>query len=162
MTTHNSFAAKVFSPRIMARALTSFDRASAFLVVVGWVVAFMMLILADIAVHRIASVSVDKESPGVKVVASAMSPDEIKPVYDRLEKRFPDLKMRLDDGQKIEIASDSGAGFQQWIAAIQAVETEAPQFSWSFDSFCVGQCGDRGLMSAAIVGQKKEFSSRAD
>jgi len=154
----NNFAVRAFSPSLIARGLTSFDRATGFLVVLCWIAAFAMLIMADIAVHRAASLA-ETKTGGAQVVASAMSPDEIQPVFERLRQRFPALKIRLEDGQKLEIWSNDGSSFQQWIAAIQAVETFAPQFYWSFEAFCVGQCADRGLMSAAIVGQKKEFST---
>ncbi len=157
----NSMAARAFSPSLIARGLTSFDRATGFLVALCWVAAFAMLIMADIAVHRAASLS-NAGAGGVEVVSSAMSPDEIQPVFERLKQRFPELKVSLDESQKLHIASPEGATFQQWVAALQAVETIAPLFYWSIDALCVGQCGERGLMSAVIAGQKKEFTALRD
>ncbi len=163
MSSSSSLWGKVFSPSTIARALTSFDRATGWLVILCWVAAFALLVMADIAVHKAASVK--DEGSGttaaetdIRVVSAALSPDEIQSVYNRLQRAYATLKISLDDNQRIEIKSDDGGAFRQWVAALAAVEILAPQFHWRFDALCVGQCGERSLMSAVISGEKKDFS----
>ena len=148
----------------MVRALARLDKSTAIIVMTCWIAAFVMLIFADVAVQNVASskktatetIALEPALPQVTTVA--ISPDEIQSIFSRLQHQFPNLKIQVDADQRLDIKSDDGADFNQWISALGYVEILAPQFHWALYEFCVGSCGEKGLMSAVVSGQNKGFS----
>jgi hypothetical protein len=155
---------KVFSPRVIAKAVASLDKSTAIVVSACWLAALVMLILAVFAVHG--AVSTKRESaeatavePVLPVVTNTpISAHEIQTIADRLQHQFPDIKVEIEPNQVVSVKSDDGAKFHQWITALTYFDTMAPQFRWTFREFCVGACSGHALMSALVSGQKVTFS----
>ncbi|MDR3424736.1 MAG: hypothetical protein P4M13_06615 [Alphaproteobacteria bacterium] len=156
---------RLFSPRIVTKALASLDKSTALVVSACWLAALVMLILATFAVHG--AVSARKEAAEAMVAEPAL-PQEVdspinvrdaRAIMDRLQHQFPEIKINLEANEIFTIKSEDGAKFHQWIMAVSYIDTMAPEYRWSLREFCVGACGSQGLMKAVIVGQKMIFSA---
>ena len=155
---------KFFSPRITAKALATLDKSTALVVSACWLAALVMLILAVFAVHG--AVSAKKEAAEAITVepvlpkqsAAPLNSREGQELSDRLQHQVPDIKIAYDQKGLITVRSDDGNKFHQWITAISYIDTMAPQYRWTLQDFCVGNCGSNGLMRASVAGQKIVFS----
>ena len=155
---------KVFSPRIIAKAVVTFDKSTAVIISACWVAAFVTLILAVIAVHGAVSAKRDAvdartAEPVLPLAATtAMSPREVQTILDRLQHQFPDIKMDVGPNQSLVVRCADGTKFHQWMTALGYIDTMAPQFRWTMSEFCVGTCTGQELMKATLEGHKVVFS----
>ncbi|MDD3370820.1 MAG: hypothetical protein PHE27_03220 [Alphaproteobacteria bacterium] len=151
---------RVFSPSRIARAVSAFDKSTTMIVGTCWLAALVMMILAIVSVH--AAVDYKKEAatassvnpvlPTIKKVS--IPPHELQKVVERLQKQFPDIKIDLRAPSGINVRTNDGNQFHQWITALNYVDTMAPEYRWTLKDFCTGSCSNGFLMSAGVYGQK--------
>jgi len=152
------------SPQVAAKVIHSLDKSTAVVMGICWMAAFTMLILAVMSVkgailsQKDASGAVASEPVMPLITTSAVSAKEIHSIVDRLQRQFPGVKFNVGQGQTLEIKSDEGAKFHQWISSLSYVDTMSPDYRWSVRDFCVGSCGGKGLMQAVLQGQKVVLS----
>jgi len=155
---------KIFSPRIVAKALVTLDKSTAVIISACWAAALVTLILAVFAVHG--AVSAKKEAADAQVLepvlpkatTTAMTPRELQSIVERLQHQFPDIKFEMGANQVIVVRCLDGSKFHQWITALGYIDTMSPDFRWTMPDFCVGNCDNHDLMRAAVTGQKVSFS----
>ncbi len=164
MALSGKFMLHVFSPRIVAKAVASLDKATALIVSAAWLAALVTLILAVFAVHG--AVSAKKEAADAKIsepslpkaTTNPISQREAQAIVDRLQHQFPDIKVELGGNQAILVKSSDGSKFHQWVTALGYVDTMSPQYRWTLSDFCVGACSNQELMRATVTGQRVVFS----
>ncbi len=161
---NNKLMLKIFSPRIVAKAVMAMDKSTAVIISAFWLAALVTLILAVFAVHG--AVSSKKEAADAKVAEpvlpvisnTSLSPVDIQKIMDRMQHQFPDVKFDTGANQTIIIRSNDGSKFHQWITALSYVDTMEPQYRWMINDFCVGTCGNQDMMKATVTGHKVVFS----
>ena len=155
---------KFFSPRLVAKAVTTLDKSTSVVVGSCWLAALVILVLAVFSVHSAVSA---KKEVGEALVAEPVLPKvsttdinahEEQSILDRLQHQFPDIKFEMGSAGSIVIKSEDGAKFHQWITALSYIDAMAPEFRWTLRDFCVGICPGQDIMKAVVVGQKSVFS----
>lgn len=158
---------RAFAPNRIAPILNSLDRSTGVIIGSCWLAAFAMLLLAFFSVRG--AVSAQKEAlaalasepilPSIQNVPLAAR--ELQSMAEQLQRQFPNIKIAVKTGQNgrqgVEIKSEDGSRFHEWITSISYVDTMAPRFHWTLQEFCVGTC-TQGLMSALVTGQKSVLS----
>ena len=153
-----------FSPRIIAKAVTTLDKSTTFVVGSCWAAAFVILILAVFAVRGAVSAQKDAMSalvaePVVPVAQkTSIDAHEVQVTMDRMQHQFPDVKIESGGNQSVIIRSNDGSRFHQWVAALSYVDSMSPQIHWTLNEFCVGNCKGSDLMRAAVSGERVTFS----
>ncbi|MFA5040939.1 MAG: hypothetical protein WC464_04825, partial [Bdellovibrionales bacterium] len=141
------------SPRIVSKALSTLDRSLAIVISASWTAAFVMIILAVLAVRS--AVNSQREAaeagaiePDLPVITSIpISQREVQGIVDRLQRQFPDIHFDARQKQTLIVRSDDGLKFHQWITALSYIDTMAPQYRWTLRDFCTGSCGSgQGIM----------------
>ena len=157
---------RVFSPRLVSKALNTLDRSTSVVIGVCWSAALVTMVLAVFAVHGAVSSRRDAAEaiavePVLPIISSVpMNSHEIQSIADRLQRQFPDIKFEPKQGQLLVVRSDDGLKFHQWITALSYIDTMASQFRWTLKEFCTGNCGSgQGIMNAVLTGQKMMLSS---
>lgn len=155
---------KLLSPRMMSKAMQTFDRATTVVVSACWgATAFIMaaavytLILSVSARHS-ADDALVAEPNLPKIIHKPMDIKSAQKVFDRMQHRFPDITFTVH-GQDIVVASGDGGKFRQWLTALSYMDTISPEFHWSFQEFCVGRCTNMELMHAAVAGDRVSFEA---
>jgi hypothetical protein len=164
MAMNNKLILKIFSPRIVAKAVVTMDKSTAVIVSAFWLAALVTLIMAVFAVHG--AVSAKKAAAGAQVAEpvlpvisnTSLSAIDIQKIMDRMQHQFPDIRFDTGQNQSIVIRSNDGSKFHQWITALSYVDTMEPQFRWMINDFCVGACGNQDMMKATVSGHKVVFS----
>jgi len=158
------FYLKIFSPRIVMKAMVSLDKSTAVIISACWLAALVTLILAVFAIHG--AVSTKKEAADAlaiepvlpKADTSAISVREVQSIMDRLQHQFPEIKFEPGANESIVVKSSDGSKFHQWVSALTYIDTMAPQYRWTLPEFCVGSCSSQDLMRAVVQGQRVVFS----
>jgi hypothetical protein len=164
MAANRKLLIRVFSPRVIARAIATLDKSTALIVSAAWLAALVTLILAVFAVHG--AVSSQKEAMDARISEPALPQATTTPIaqrdtqtiIDRLQHQFPDIKFDIAPGQAISVKSPDGSKFHQWITALGYIDTMAPEYRWTLSEFCVGACSNQDLMRATVTGQRVVFS----
>lgn len=152
---------KAVSPRLMAKAIESFDRATAVVVISCWVAAVLMTGFAlytvnlSIQAKRAADsvMSVEPIIPQIK--QKPVDAREVQPLVERLKNLYPGVAFVYRNN--LDVTAGDGNRFRDWLAAVGYVETIAPQYHWTMSHFCVGKCGGHDLMAATLSGEKVTF-----
>ena len=155
---------KVFSPRIVAKALVTLDKSMMVVVGFSWLAALVMML---VAIHAVNSAVDAKRDVAAAIVAEPVLPQttmtgisshEIQVVLERLQHQFPDVKIETGPNDTIAIKSVDGSKFHQWVMALGYIDIMTPQLRWTLTDFCVGTCSNSDLMRATVSGQKMVFS----
>ncbi|MGB9153571.1 MAG: hypothetical protein WCD70_10850 [Alphaproteobacteria bacterium] len=155
---------KFFSPRLVAKAVTTLDKSTSVVVSTCWCAALVTLILAVFSVHSAVTAKRDAAEALVaepvlpKASSTPINPHEAQLILDRLQHQFPDIKFEMGSGGAIIIRSTDGAKFHEWITSLSYIDAMAPEFRWTLRDFCVGACPAQDLMKAVVAGQKTVFS----
>ena len=155
---------KALSPKIVSKALQSFDRSTTVVVGSCWAVALLMMFLAIYAVSssasskRAAEAALAIEPSLPKVARNPIDPHAAQILVDRLKHRFPGITFGLQNDQSLKVNSNDASKFRDWLTALSYIETIAPEYNWSLQTLCVGKCkGD--VMNAALKAEKITFSA---
>jgi hypothetical protein len=160
---------RAFAPGRAAHALKMLEKSTALIVSTCWLAALVTLALAIMAAHGAVSfkkevvkaVAVEPVLP--TITANPISQNEIQMLADQLRHQFPEIRIDVKNPQgkasgAIEIGTDDGSRFHEWITAISYLDTMAPQYRWTLGAFCTGACPGGHLMTAALTGQKLVIS----
>lgn len=158
------FLLKSLTPKLMAKALQTFDRATMIVVGSCWAAAVLMMIfavytlrLSSIA-HRDAATALAVE-PSIPVInRNPIEKNAAQVILDRLKHRYPDLSFAMANGQSIRITSVDGSKFRQWLMALSYIEVIAPDYQWLLTEYCVGKCKNN-LMNATIQADRVTFTA---
>jgi len=158
------FSLKLFSPRMVAKAIQTFDRATTIVVSVCWgVAAFVMAaavytLMLSISVRHDADNALVAEPALPKVAHQPMDIRGAQKVFDRMQHRFSDINFSVR-GKDLVVATTDGTKFHQWLMALSYVDTISPEFHWSISELCVGKCANVELMHAALTGDHVSFEA---
>ncbi|MDD2325671.1 MAG: hypothetical protein PHW63_06700 [Alphaproteobacteria bacterium] len=158
--------ARVFRPRMISKAMQAFDKATIVIVSACWGGAIFLMILALYTVN----LSVDSKRQVAEAAAAEPSlpkivtrpPDarDMKPIVERLQKRFSDIGFTLANDQTLTVYTSDGSKFRAWLTVLSYIDTISPQFRWQIKTFCVGgECPGAVPMKAVLAAQKITFSA---
>ncbi|MDP9126781.1 MAG: hypothetical protein M3N08_00785 [Pseudomonadota bacterium] len=157
---------KSLSPKMMSKAIAAFDRATVVVVSACWGAALAMMGIAvytlvlSISARHATDTVMATEPTLPKVVHKPMDLKQIQAVFDRMGRRFPDITFSVH-GQGLGVTSANGAKFHQWLTALSYVDTISPEYHWSIEEFCVGECVNAELMHAVLKGDRINFEAPA-
>ena len=164
MRLDSKLAVKIFSPKTMAKAMQTFDRATTVVVSVCWgAAAFMMAaaiytLMLSVSTRHATDEALVAEPSLPKIIHKPIDLKSTQAVFERMQRRFPDISFSVQ-GQALVIDSADGAKFRQWLSALSYVDTIAPEFHWSLDDFCVGKCNHSAVMHAKLMGDRITFEA---
>ena len=160
--------ARTLAPRFVNKAVKTFDKATIVIVSSCWGGAILIMLFALYTINM--SVSAKKQV----ITAAATEPslpqlvsrppelNELKPIVDRLQRRFPDISFTLGNDKSVTITATQGSKFRTWITVLSYIDTISPQYRWQIREFCVGgKCGGSVPMKAVLIAQKISFSSKS-
>ncbi len=151
---------KVLSPRIVMKAINSFDRVMALIVGTCWIAAAVMLGFAlytvnlSVSAKHAAEAALVAEPQLPKIAHKKVEPHDVQALVDRLQHRFPNLTITFQN--TLNIGASDGLKFHDWLSVLAYVDTVSPQIHWVLQQFCVGKCGG-DLMQASLMGEKISF-----
>lgn len=153
-----------FSPKVVAKAAQSFDRATTVVVTSCWsaalvaVAAAIYTLMLSASAHHESDLAIAAEPVLPKVVQRPMDMHSVQTMFDRLQHRMPDVSFQVR-GQNLAVTSMNGAAFHQWLTALTYIDIISPDVHWSFQEFCVGECKNSELMHAIIKGERLSFEA---
>jgi len=153
---------KVVSPKLVVKAVQSFDRSTSFVVGTCWAVAILMVAFALYTVHLSVTTRHEAETALVaepnlpKIMRDHMDPREAQKMVDRLQHLYPDIIFSYRNNSLTVTATD-GSKFRAWLMSLGYIDTISPQFHWAIQEFCVGNCVGHDLMKAVLSGEKISF-----
>lgn len=150
--------------RFILKAFETFDQKTRTIVLSCWLIALLALFLALYTVgaaveakRMLASASVGEPALPI-LVTKTLTPDEIKPVAERLQKLFPGITAQTGKNATLVITAGNSALFRDWLISMGYLETLVPQSRWRIIEFCVGgACGGSSLMKAVLTVEKNSF-----
>lgn len=158
--------AKMMSPGLVARALQTFDKGTIVIVSVSWGAALVIVLFAlytlnaSVAAKRQMIDAAAGEPSLPRMSTRAPEVKEIKPLVDRLQKRFPDINFSLGTDRSLTVSATDGSRFRIWLTVLSYIDTISPQYRWQMKDFCVGvQCANSVPMRAILTAQKISFST---
>lgn len=156
---------KMFAPAMLGKAIQSFDKATMLIVSACWGGAIVVMLFALYTISL--SVTAKKQA----LEAAAMEPSlprmvtrppeaaEIKPIVERMQKRFSDITFTLGSDQTLTVTAVEGSKFRTWLTVLSYIDTVSPQYRWQIKEFCVGGiCPSSIPMKAVLTAQKITFS----
>ena len=152
---------KVMSPKIMAKAIASFDRATTIVVGTCWAGALLMV---GFALYTLTMAAHAKQMLETALVAEPTLPRilhtnaearDVQSIVDRLQHLYPEISFSFRNN--LAVSGPDGKNFRQWLSAIDYADTISPQYHWTIQELCVGKCSSRDLMHAYLVGDKISF-----
>ena len=158
------FSLKLFSPKVMAKAVQTFDRATMVVVSTCWGAAGVMVaaaiytLILSISARHAADNALIAEPNLPKIIHKPMDLRAGQKVYDHMQHRFSDINFTVH-GQDILVSSTDGTKFRQWLTALSYMDTISPEFHWSITNLCVGKCPNTELMHAAVTGERISFEN---
>lgn len=167
MAFDTKFIMQVFGPKIVSKAMQSFDRATTVVVISCWCAAFVVMsaavytITISVAAHRAADAALAAEPVLPKIAHAPMDIKSAQNMFDRMQHRFADVTFSVR-GTNLGVTSSNGSRFHQWLAALSYIDTISPQLHWSFQEFCVGECTNAELMHAVLKGERVSFEAPKD
>lgn len=156
---------KSLSPKFVARAVHTFDRATTIVVGACWGAALVMMAFALYAVilsastRRAAETAAAAEPVLPRIVRKSIDAHDAQPLVDRLQHRFPGITFSLANDQAMIVSTSDGSKFREWVTVLGYIDTISPKFRWTMKEFCVGKCGTGSLMHAVLVGERVTFET---
>jgi hypothetical protein len=156
---------KAMGMRFATKAVRTFDRATVVVVCVCWGVAVLMIAFAMYAIILSASTRHASETAAAsepilpKIVRKPIDTRDSRPLVDRLQHRYPEINVTLNNDQTVTISADSGPRFREWLTAISYIDIMSPQYRWTIKDFCAGKCVGGVLMRAVLSGEKISFEA---
>lgn len=165
MAQATSLLSRVFSPRVFARAIRAFDRATVVIVASTWGGVILLMLFA------LYTLNLSAHAKRQAVEAAAMEPSlpqmitrtpdvaEMGGVVDRLQKRFPDVSFSVGPDRSLSVAANDGSKFRMWLTSLSYIDTAYPKISWRIKDLCVGaKCSASLPMKAVLIPEKITFS----
>ena len=165
MTLDPQLIMKSLSPKLTAKALQTFDRATTVVVGACWAGAILMMIFAIYTITL--SVSA-KRAPKAAIAAEPNLPivthkniDQRTAQFlvDRLQHDYPGITFSLQNNQVLTVLAVEGSKFREWLTALSYIDTISPEYHWTIQQFCVGKCHGNELMRATLTGEKISFEA---
>jgi len=157
---------KVFAPTVVSKALQSFDKATILIVSACWggallVMCFALYTISLSVTARTQAIEAAALEPSLpRMVSRPPEPAEIKPIVDRMQKRFPEIKFTLGSDKALTITATDGANFRTWLTVLSYIDTVSPQYRWEIKDLCVGgSCSGGQPMKASLIAKKITFSA---
>lgn len=154
----------VLSPSLIFHALQDLEHGVLWVIGLSWVMALLMMMLAIYTLH----LSLDAKRDVISVVSSAPHLPQLQrqtidltnnaEFLSQLQKRYPNIHF-IGENTNLVVTSNDGAQFHEWLAALDYVDTFAPQWRWSLHEFCVGSCPGHDLMYAVVSAEDIVFSA---
>lgn len=155
---------KAFSPRVFNRAIQAFDKATIVIVASSWGGALLIMIFALYTLSLSATAKRETleaaamEPTLPKIVTRSPNKQDMEPLVQRLEKRFPDISFRLGTDRTLTISARTGNRFRTWLTVLSYVDTISPWFRWRIKDFCVGGSCSSGTPMIAVLKAEKSPS----
>ena len=155
---------RVFSPATMERAFKTLDQHTLLIVSVCWSAALVMVLLAVLGVHTTLKAKKElaeamaKEPELPKVEFTAVKGDTLKPIGERLIRRYPGLKIEWRADGTLLVASESPDNFRRWTLALNYVDSISPELRWNIRTLCVGECEGGVVMTAMLKAENVTFT----
>jgi hypothetical protein len=136
---------KVLSPKIAAKAVQSFDRATTIVVAACWGAAILMMAFAIYTTLTAVSAKRQAENAEIaepslpKVVRKNIEPRAAQGLVERLKRLYPDITFNLANNQALTVTAIDGSKFRQWLTALSYIDTISPEYHWTLTQFCVGK-----------------------
>lgn len=156
---------RILTPRVVQKALQTFDRSMLAVVAGAWGVSILLLLFA------LFTVGSSVKEKGVLVTAMASEPvvpvtvkkvpelKDLNILTDRLQKRFPDINFQLANDKSLTVMCVDGNKFRLWLTVLSYIDTMSPQIRWSIRELCVGnKCSGNAPMKATLSAEKITFS----
>ena len=154
---------KAISPRMLAKVIRGFDRATLAIVGLSWSATIVIMVMALYTINLSAAARRDAEAamavePILPIVSHGpVGGKDLQLLIERLQKRYPEVTVTWVNNA-LAIGGSSGAVFKQWLTAIGQVDTLYPQFRWRIQGLCVGKaCGGQSIMAIELVGERVAF-----
>lgn len=154
---------KALSPKMAAKIIESFDRATIVVVAACWAAAVLMMVfavytvLASTSAKRAAEIASAVEPALPQIVINPVEVSVAQDLITRLSRRYPDIKFSLANDQNLKVTAQDGSKYRQWLTAISYIDTAFPNYHWTLEYFCVGKC--RGeLMNAVLKAERISFT----
>jgi len=166
MATNPHSLKNILSSRLITMAFQTFDKATLAVVVGAWTMAFFIMLFALYTAHLSVVVKADLAAAEAmepllpKIEKKPANIVEVQALADRLQKRFPDIKIAMSRNQSLSISASDGVHFRTWLTALSYIDTVSPQYRWTLDEFCVGmKCavGSADPMRATLIPEKISF-----
>lgn len=157
---------KVFSARLLSKVIRTFDNATMVIVSACWGGAIMLMLFALYTVNLsvnakrqvVEAAAMEPSLP--KMVTRSPESKEMKPIIERLQKRFPDINFTLANDQSLTVYTSDGSKFRAWMTVVSYIDTISPQYRWQIKSLCVGgACAGSIPMKAVLTAQKISFTA---
>lgn len=156
---------KVFSPRVVEKAIQTFDRATTVVVGACWGGAVLMMgfaiytTMATVSAKRDMAKALAVEPSLPKMTQGKVDERSAEMLVDRLHRLYPEITITLGNGQVVTVSTGDGSKFRQWLTALSYIDTVAPDYHWTLSSFCVGKCPGNELMKAVVTGERIMFEA---
>ncbi len=162
----NTIYSRVFSPRVITRAIRAFDRATVVIVASTWggVVLLMLFALYTLNLStraKVETVAAAAMEPALPQMLSRQ-PDmkEMEEIRNRLEKRFPDVTFAVAPDRAMTLTANDGSKFRMWLNALTYIDTAYPKYRWRIKEMCVGaKCSTNIPMKAVLTPDKIVFAN---
>jgi hypothetical protein len=165
MKPETSALLKSFSPRLIVKAVQTFDRLTLLIISSCWAAAIIVMIFALYTVSLAIKAQKDVEEalvtePALPTIKrTPIVSKEIQAMVDRLQHRYPDVAIRWENGNLL-LAGVNGSSYHQWLTALGQVDTINPQYHWRIHELCVGTlCGGNTIMTITLAGEKVAFEA---
>jgi hypothetical protein len=155
---------RTLSPKVMSKAMQSFDRATTVVVASCWSAALVAVIAAiytltlSVSAHHQTDAAMVAEPVLPRIVHKPMDIHSVQAMFDRMQHRMPEVTFQVR-GQDLAVVSMNGSAFHQWISALSYLDTISPDLHWSLEEFCVGECKNSELMHAILKGERVSFEA---
>jgi hypothetical protein len=166
MSVDTSSVSRAFAPHIMQRAIQAFDNATMVIVGSCWGGAIVIMLFAlytlnmSVSAKRQVIEAAATEPALPRIVTRPPELSELKPIAERLQKRFPDIGFSLNNDKSLTVTAQQGPKFRTWLTVLSYIDTISPQYRWQIKEFCVGaQCSSSIPMKAVLLAQKISFAA---
>lgn len=152
---------KVLSPKIVSKAVQTFDRATMVVVGACWTAAMLMMAFAvyttilTVSSKHAAESALATEPSLPKMVRKGVDPRYAQSMVERLKRRYPDIGVTFER-DLLRITTVDGTKFHEWLNSLSYIDTISPEYHWSIQKLCVGKCGGE-LMQAVLSGEQISF-----
>ena len=166
MGTDLSSFSRAFAPRVMQKAIQAFDTATVVIVGSCWGGAIVIMLFAlytlnmSVTAKRQVIEAAAAEPALPRMVTRPPELSELKPITERLQKRFPEIGFTLGTDKSLAVTAQQGPKFRTWLTVLSYIDTISPQYRWQIKEFCVGgQCSASVPMKAVLIAQKISFAT---
>lgn len=160
---------KIFSFRIMNKAIQTLDKAALAIVLTSWGGALTIMLFAlytltlSMAAQRDVIDAATKEPFLPKIASRPPDYKEMEPLVDRLSKRFPDIAFALAQDRKVTVSAATGDKFRTWLTVLSYIDTISPALRWHIEDLCVGGgCASPSPMQAVLRAEKISFTPASE